>query len=47
VPFRILAVTVPDVMVPEQFKPVKVPTAVILGWLAVITVPAATAKAGT
>ena len=47
VPLRIPAVTVPAVTVPEQFSAVKVPTAVILGWLAVITVPAATARAGT
>ena len=42
-----LAVTVPAVIVPEQLSPDKVPTAVMLGWLAEITVPAATAKAGT
>jgi hypothetical protein len=41
------AVTVPAVTVPVQFKEDRVPTEVMLGWLAVITVPAATAKAGT
>lgn len=41
------AVTVPAVTVPEQLTDVSVPTAVMFGWLAAVTVAAATAKGGT